>query len=299
MTESSSSPRESASDVVVPFTFARLPVRGAIVQLGREWRSLVERQNQPSEVREVLGHAAAAVPLIAQSLKEGTSVTLQLTGGGPLSLLVMQCTNSLKFRGMATSSEAVNGLAFDALVTDARCAITIDSQGQEQSYQGIVAVSKRSLAASLENYFYRSAQLPSHVALVADETTCAGLLLQQMPGDIGLDEDDWRRLGFLAETLNLRDVRDGVGTELLRKLFPEDDLRVFEPRPAEFRCRCSRERAANVLRLLGPDECDLTADDEDQIVVTCEYCGRQQRFDPVDLAAIFAESNSPTSDQLH
>ncbi len=276
------------NDALIPFVFENLPVRGAIIQLRKEWRALLAGHDYSDELREILGHAAAATPLIAQSMKAGSSVTLQLSGKAPLSMLVMQSTNDLEFRGLATAARSTEGLSFDQLTDGARCAITVNNVNAERPYQGIVEVGGDSLAGCLENYFFRSAQVPSYLSLIADENVCAGLLLQQMPGELEPNGDDWRRLGFLAETLRIQDVVDGVGTELLGKLFSEDDVRVFEARDPVFRCRCSRDRAANALKLLGEEECELTAADEDHIVVTCEYCGNRESFDPVDIAAIFA-----------
>ncbi len=286
-------------DVLIPFVFEKLPVRGAIVQLADEWRALRSGHDYSPELLEVLGHAAAATPLIAQSMKAGSSVTLQLTGNAPLSMLVMQATNDLEFRGLASSSRSTRGLSFEQLTAGARCAITVNNSNAERPYQGIVEVGGASLAGCLENYFLRSAQVPSYLSLIADNEVCGGLLLQQMPGEREPHGDDWRRLGFLAETLRSEDILDGVGTDLLGKLFSEDDVRVFEARDAVFRCRCSRDRAANALKLLGEEECELTDADEDHIVVTCEYCGNRESFDPVDIAAIFADGSPITSPSLH
>ena len=284
-------------DVLVPFAFENLPVRGSVVQLGDTWRQLADRHDYPAAVREVLGHAAAAAPLIVATLKEGSSVTLQVTGDGPLSMLVMQCDSRLRIRGLANASEAAAELSFAAMTAGARCAITIDHDRNERPYQGIVEVSEPSLAGSLEHYFDRSVQLPSRLALVTEGAACGGLLLQQMPGADTLAEDDWRRLCLLADTLRGRDIESGVGNDLLRRLFPEDDLRAFSPRPARFHCRCSRRRAGNALKLLGEEEC--RSDDDEVVVVTCEYCGSRQSFDAVDIAAIFAEDAAPRSDTVH
>ena len=287
------------NDVLIPFVFENLPVRGAIIQLSNEWRALLAGHDYSDELRQVLGHAAAATPLIAQSMKAGSSVTLQLTGKAPLNMLVMQATSDLEFRGLATSSVPTEGLSFEQLTAGARCAITVNNENSERPYQGIVEVGGASLAGCLETYFLRSAQVPSYLALIADENVCGGLLLQQMPGELEPHGDDWRRLGFLAETLRSQDIGDGIGTELLGKLFSEDDIRVFDPRSAVFHCRCSRDRAANVLKLLGEEECELTGEDEDHIVVTCEYCGSQESFDPVDIAAIFADGSPAPSPSVH
>lgn len=287
------------TDAVVPFVFEALQVRGAIVLLDRSWQRMLQGHDYEASVREVLGHAAAATTLIAQSVKADSSITLQISGDGPLSLLVMQCGSDLRFRGMASTQGNTAGLAFHELVTKARCAITIDSPASERPYQGIVEVSADSLAASLENYYARSAQLPSRLKLLADERLCAGILLQQMPGARRPATDDWHRLGLLAETLAPRDFQAGIGADLLGKLFAEDDLRVFEARSADFYCRCSRHRAEEVLRLLGAEDCEAAVREQGVLVVTCEYCARRQRFDLVDIAQLFADTAMRGSDAVH
>lgn len=287
------------SDVVIPFVFESLPVRGAIIQLNDCWRRLLLGHDYPAPVRNVLGHAAAATALIAQSLKAGSSVTLQISGDGPLSMLVMQCSRDLYFRGLASASGDTRGLSYAELVAKARCAITVDNESSEHPYQGIVEVGGDSLAASLEGYYRRSVQIPSHLTLVAGGAVCGGILLQQMPQRSSADSDDWRRFACLAATLSPDDLLPGIGTDLIGRLFAEDDVRVFKPRSATFRCRCSRTRAANVLKLLGEDECESACRDDGQLVVTCEYCGRRQSFDPVDIAGLFSDPAAHRSDALH
>ena len=250
-------------------------------------------------VRDVLGHAAAATALIAQSLKFDGAVTMQLNGDGPISLLVMQSTNDLELRGMAVSDLTNHDASFADLVVNARCAITIDVGAMEQPYQGIVEVSGESLARSLQNYYLRSAQLPTHLQLVCNDSVCGGLLLQQLPNEERPLEDDWRRLGLLASTLATDDVIAGVGAGLLARLFAEDDLRVFSARPAVFRCRCSEQRAEEVLRLLGEEEAHAACAEQGRVTVTCEYCGKQRRFDAIDISRIFVEQLQSGSDTVH
>ena len=72
-----------------------------------------------------------------------------------------------------------------------------------------------------------------------------------------INDDDWRRLGFIAATLRTSDFDVADGMDLIGKLFAEDDVRVFESKPVVFRCRCSRARAEEVLRMLGEDETGL------------------------------------------
>jgi molecular chaperone Hsp33 len=274
-----------AADNITPFVFDSLPVRGALISMSRSWRRMLREHEYDDVVRDTLGHAAAATGLIAQSLKFNGAITLQIQGGGGLRMLVMQCTSDLELRGMASADENAVAESFGDLVQNAHCAITVDAG--ERPYQGIVEMEQSSLADSLENYFARSVQVPSHVALVSDASLSGGILLQQMPGQHGLDEDDWNRLGYLAATLHTGDFDAADGMALVGKLFAEDDVRVFEPRPVVFRCRCSRRRTEEVLRMLGEAETRDVLAERGQVDVTCEYCGRRRSFDPIDVSRLF------------
>ena len=290
---------QTYSDAVIPFVFESLPVRGALIQLQKSWQRMQLGHTYQMSVLETLGHAAAATGLIAQSLKFDGTITMQLTGDGPLAVLVMQCTSELELRGMASAPDLTNNASFAELVAQARCAITVDAGAMESPYQGIVEVTGASLADSLENYYAKSAQIPSHIQLVSESSSCGGILLQQMPDKDSPLEDDWRRLGMLAATLRPADIAAGVGIDLLGKLFAEDDVRIFRPKAARFKCRCSRKRAEEVLRMLGEEEISTACAEKGRVDVTCEYCGRTRSFDAVDVSRLFSDHVVEGTDQVH
>ena len=285
-----------SADSVTPFGFESLPVRGALIYLSRSWRRMLRDHDYDALVTETLGHAAAATGLIAQSLKFDGAITLQIQGDGLLQMLVMQCTSEFDVRGMAAVHEGSHARDFAELTADAHCAVTVDAG--DRPYQGIVAINDASLAASLEHYFDRSVQVPSHIALVANESVAGGLLLQQVPGE-SIDEDDWNRLHLLAETLAEKDFAGEAGIELIGKLFVEDDVRVYEPRPVNFRCRCSVRKTEDVLKMLGEAESRAALEDRGNIEVVCEYCGRRRHFDAVDVERIFSDNVIPAPDSMH
>lgn len=290
---------QTHSDAVVPFVFESLPVRGALIQLQKSWQRMQLGHTYQMSVLETLGHSAAATGLIAQSLNFDGTITMQLSGDGPLTMLVMQCTGDLELRGMASAPDLQSHVSFEELVSQARCAITVDAGAMEQPYQGIVEVTGESLADSLENYYARSAQIPSHIQLVSERSSCGGILLQQIPEKARPLEDDWRRLGMLAATLRPDDIAEGVGIDLLGKMFAEDDVRVFRPKAATFRCRCSRKRAEDVLRMLGSEETAAACTESGRVDVTCEYCGRTRAFDAIDISRLFSDHAIEGTDSVH
>jgi molecular chaperone Hsp33 len=284
------------ADSVTPFGFESLPVRGALIHLSRAWRRMLRDHDYDAILTETLGHAAAATGLVAQSLKFDGAVTLQILGGSALQMLVMQVTSELDIRGMAAVTDNAGASDFADLTRNAKCAVTVDSGGKP--YQGIVEIDEFSLAASLEHYFARSMQVPSHIALVADDDVAAGILLQRVPGE-RIDPDDWLRLRLLVQTLTVDDFEGEAGLQLIGKLFAEDDVRVYEPRPVEFRCRCTAAKTEDVLRMLGEDEARDTLAEQGRIEVTCEYCGRRRHFDAVDVERLFSDNVVAVPDSLH
>jgi molecular chaperone Hsp33 len=101
-------------------------------------------------------------------------------------------------------------------------------------------------------------------------------------------EDAWRRVQLVAGTVTPEELATLEDRELLRRLFAEDDVRMFQSAPVFFRCRCSRERVGNMLRALGREEVDSVLEEFGQVEVRCEFCSRAYRYDAVDCAVLFA-----------
>jgi molecular chaperone Hsp33 len=289
----------SNKDSVVPFVFESMPVRGAIVQLDSAWQRMQKGHSYAQPVLEVLGQAAAATALIAHSLKFEGSVTLQISSEGPLGMLVMQSTHELDIRGMSTAQDVPDNADFATLALNAHCAVTVDAGAMERPYQGIIEINARSLGKSLQNYFDRSVQVPSQLQLRGDGSCCGGVLLQQMPGDGAVAEDDWRRLGLLIETLKTGEFADGASPELLQRLFAEDDVRVFRAKDLRFRCRCTQAKVEDVLRFLGEQETRAACAEQGVVEVTCEYCGQVRRFDAVDVGRVFTDQAMTGPNSVH
>jgi len=76
--------------------------------------------------------------------------------------------------------------------------------------------------------------------------------------------------------------------DLLYRLFNEDGVRVFDTSPLFMKCRCSRDRVAEVLKSFPRSEIE-TMKDGDDVSVTCEFCNADYRFDPEAVEALYAD----------
>jgi len=281
-------------DALTKFLFEHLPVRGELVHLDASWAAALARVEYPQPVRDLLGQAYAATVLLASTLKLDGTLTLQVTGDGPVHLLVVQCDSERRLRGLARWTGEVEGMGFDQLMNGGsgagRMAITLEQRaadGRDERYQGIVELEGGSFAAALERYFERSEQLPTRLFLAADGEAAAGMLLQVVPGAV--DDGAWQHATTLAATLEPEELLGLAPRQLLHRLYNEDDLRLFEPLAVSFRCGCDRDRIVSMLRGLGEEETMSIVAEHGQVEVSCEFCGRSYRFDPVDARALFTE----------
>jgi molecular chaperone Hsp33 len=275
------------SDHVRRFIFENRPVRGQWVRLQTAWRDLRAHNNYPPQVNELLGETVAAAVLLAATLKFRGTLTLQLQGNGPVSLLVAQCTHDFRLRAVARYDEAAVG----------RVTVTVEADEKSLRYQGVVPIAGDSLAQSLEAYFANSEQLPTRVLLAASDTHCAGLLVQKLPGAQGEDEEEavpaWEEAQRGMERLSAPQLLTQSVEEVLAADFLGHDLRLFRGVPVSFECRCSPQRVAGVLRSLGSGDIRDLLKEQGSVTVTCEFCQRPYRFDSIDIEALFSDAPAP------
>ncbi len=172
-----------------------------------------------------------------------------------------------------------------ALLGQGLLIVTFDPVGQERS-QGVTALEHDTLAACAEDWFARSEQAPTRVALAVGQADvgegprwrAGGLLLQRMAPDEarGATEEAWRRASAHFATLGddeLIDPRIDAET-LLFRLFHEDGVRMFTPGPVSGFCRCTEAGVTDMLRSFPEAERAAMVDADGAITVTCEYCSK-------------------------
>lgn len=287
----------SEQDCLQRFLFDGLGVRGELVHLDSSWQAVLERHDYPEIVRTQLGQALAAAVLLSATIKFEGALILQAQTQGPLHTLVAQATHRLTLRGLARwRGEAPKGNTLEEIFGGGRLVLTLQTEGAE-SYQGIVGLEGANLAEAIQTYFNQSEQLSTRIWLAADGERAAGLFLQEVP-EQHRSEEDWERLTFLAGTVTERELLRLPSEELLYRLFNEEEVRLFEPERVSFRCTCSRERIEAVLRALSLEELEDKMKDDGKIEVSCEFCNRRFRFDPVDVHGLFAPSLTPSNPRV-
>jgi molecular chaperone Hsp33 len=293
-------------DCLHRFVFEQYPIRGHLVHLDAAWRAVIEHRDYPAAIRNLLGETVAASLLLAATIKFDGVLSLQLQGDGRVHLLLAQCTSGLGVRGLARFREDGDGGDAGNLIGAGNLTVTLETDDGAQRYQGIVPLSGARLADSLEVYFENSEQLPTRLWLHAGVDGVSGMLLQRLPvsggapASPGADVDDaWRRVQMMGDTLTPAELSTLADDQILHRLFNEDDVRLFEPSPVYFRCRCSRERVAGMLQGLGETETRSILEERGHVEVRCDFCNRAYRFDAVDVAQLFTGASSDGGSRVH
>jgi molecular chaperone Hsp33 len=307
-------------DAIQPFMIEDLRLRGRLVRLGAAVDAIVTRHHYPEPVAALLAETLVLACTLANTIKYDGVFTLQAQGDGPIRLLVADVTSSGHVRAYAGLDRA----RFDGLSARSpgnpvprylgagHLAFTVDQGPRTERYQGIVDLAGPTLAACAQHYFRQSEQIETVIHLAVGQTKgrwrAGGLMVQRLPRDVndfdtawaikGLGEeereDGWRRIAALIGSVKDAELLDPAlaPQQLLYRLFHEDGVRLYRRRALADRCRCSRERAGNTLRMLRRGELE-EAKVDGAVVVTCQFCNRHERFDDHDLDVLFADPATP------
>lgn len=283
----------ATSNTVTPFIFEDLDIRGSLVQLTDTWQSMLRERGYTPPVESLLGEMAAVAALIGGNLKTPARLTLQAQGNGEVSLLVVDCNERLQLRGMAKSRGTAGATHATPrqLLGDGRLLMSVQNDAASQPYQSTVPLAGESIAEIFEHYLAQSEQQPARLWLSADSRHAAGLFMQTLPAHgenaRGQHEPDcWNRIQLLAATLRPGELLLPAAT-LLPRLFPEDTLRMFAPRPVTHHCPRDEDKVRGMLASLGRAEVENILAEQGQIVIRDDICNQEYRFGNSIVSELF------------
>lgn len=302
-------------DIVKPFRIENTDIRGQIIRVGDSLDTLLAHHTLPQPVQRLMAEGAMLAAMLGAAIKFDGKIILQARGDGPVPLLVADYATDGSFRAYAQVEHEVAvqpsagapptaALPLAALMGTGHLAITIDQGLDMDRYQGIVELAPDSLAASTLSYFARSEQTLTAIRLaiappagdvkIGDGWRGGAIMIQRLPEDgQGIQFvshktlDAWERASALLQTVSDDELTDAdlEADRLLYRLFHEEGVRTFTPKPLRFGCACNRERIEKLLQTFGYSEVqDLMEDGK--VTVKCEFCGTEYAFDHIDLMKI-------------
>ena len=308
-------------DTVLPFQLDDVDMRGRVARLDGVLEGILKQHDYPPQVEALVAEMALLTALIGQTIKLRWKLSLQVQSKGAVRMIATDYYGPEKegepARIRAYASYDADRLTDDApfeQVGEGYFAIMID-QGQGMTpYQGITPLAGGSLAACAEAYFAQSEQLPTRFSLSFGKSSgpdepehwrAGGIMLQHMPkasplaasgegsGDIlkaddlveGDEAEDWNRVNILLGTVeDLELIGPSVPpTDLLLRLFHEEQPRVYDPQPVRFGCTCSEDRVRQSLSIYSARDIEKMTTDEGRVTADCQFCGAHYDLDPETL----------------
>jgi len=283
-------------DLVAGFQIEAWPVRGRMVRLGAVVDDILKRHEYPDPVADLLGEACALAALVGASLKFDGRLIIQAQGDGAVSYVVADYDTSGSLRGYCRFDpgrvdDLSHGFArpgAHSLLGQGVFVMTVDQGPDFERTQGVTPIEGETLALSAEHYFAQSEQLPTRIRLAVSQQDgrwrAGGSMIQLIAPDLarGDTEEAWTRTQALFETLGEEELTDPELTtdRLLYRLFHEDGVRMFEPKPLKAKCRCSQEGVVGMLRSFPISERAEMIEADGLIRVTCEYCSTVYEIEP-------------------
>jgi len=310
-------------DTVLPFQLDRSDIRGRVARLDTTLDRILAQHNYPPEVEALVAEAALLTALIGQTIKLRWKLSLQVRGDGPIRLIATDfyapSEDGALGRVRAYASFDANrlepGVDPFSQIGKGYFAVLIDQGAGTTPYQGITPIAGGALKSCAEAYFAQSEQLPTRFHLSygrsaapgeAASWRAGGVMLQHMPkasplmaggasGDEGLlsatdllDEDEgenWSRANILLDTVeDLEMIGPSVApTDLLLRLFHEEQPRVYDALGVQFGCTCSADRVRQTMSIYSAKDIGHMTTEDGIVTADCQFCSAHYEFDPKTL----------------
>ena len=281
------------------FYIENCQVRGEVVHIENVLQTILAQRDYPQAIQILLGEMLTATALLASTLKIKGRISLQIQAAGTFKWAMAECNHLGELRASADYEEdprffqAENSSTVLKSLVNPVLFINIEPEFGER-YQGIVALEQDSLAGCLMQYYDLSAQIPTKIVLASSAERAGGLLIQLLPRNSEeeqqrVDEDLWPRLTLLTETLKPQELTDLTATEILYRLYNEEDVRLPEVEQLKFGCTCSKERCATALEQIGIDAVRETLEFQNPITMDCQFCSTRYSFTAEEALGLFGK----------
>lgn len=240
-----------------------------------------------------LGRALTGAALLQRiSLKQPSSLVLEIRGDGPLGQVLAEVDNSGRLRGMVGNAKIETPADGEMRIAEAVGSGTLRVTREERGgrYTSQVELVSGELGDDLTHYLEQSEQIRSAVLLgVLPQPTgigvAGGLIVEALPGT---EDDIIRRLEERIAALEGVSACLGKGglAGLVEAVLDDFDREVLERQPLGFDCRCDRDSLLHQLRSLAREDLASVVGSDGKCEAVCAFCGERYLFDEDELKLI-------------
>ena len=307
-------------DTVLPFQLDAADMRGRIARLDGVLQGILKQHQYPKAVEALVAEMALLTALIGESIKLQWKLSLQVQTNGPVRMIATDFyapkatgeTAQIRAYASFDKEKLTDKDPFDQL-GNGYYAVLIDQGEGTKPYQGLSPLNGKSLSDSAETYFAQSEQLPTvfHLkfgkikqANMEENWRAGGIMVQHLPTSnfqaaeehssdpsgllssqdlLGGDNaENWNRINYHLDTIeDLELIGPSVTpSELLVRLFHEEQPRIFDAQSVRFGCSCSEDRVRQSLSIYSAKDISKMITSDGLVTADCQFCGAHYELDP-------------------
>ena len=322
------------SDSIQNFIFENQPARGCIIHLNNSITEILNKHDYPIIIQNLIAESIVSTLFLFSICKTKGRLTLQMIGEGELKLLSVRANTEGQIRALAQyDKDKINAKTKIKDLTDilrlGRLSVTFEPEHSKDNayrFQSMIPVLEGSVANAMESYFNLSVQNPAKIIIQSDikkdnkkdnkqnkTPKISAFILQYLPpasnssnknnknnlNSLSKDEllEKFNELSILAESLRPDEINNTDNKVLLKKLYHNEDITIFNSKELSFYCGCSKDKMQSAIISAGKEEAlaileeQKTPDQnsEAELVVTCEFCLKHYSFNRQDVENLFIE----------
>lgn len=259
------------------------------------------RQDTWATTTAALGRTLTITAMMSAMLKGDDLLTVKIEGSGPIGAIVADGNAKGEVRGYVTNPHVDFELNDQGKLNVAKAVgregnlSIVKDLGLKDYFTGQVPIVSGEISEDFTYYFAHSEQIPSAVGagvlINPDHSVLAagGFIVQVMPG---ADEEIITRLEEQIQSFpaisNL--IAEGNNPEqILGRLFGDEEVKIHEQLPLEFKCKCSKDRIEQAIKGLGNDEINKMIEEDQGAEASCHFCNETYHFTEQDLQSLLSE----------
>lgn len=249
------------------------------------------------------GRLATAASMMGCMLKgENDSLTLRLSGGGPVGSIIAVSDSKGNVKAYPTNPVVELPLnskgkldVAGAVGTDGYLSVVRDL-GLKEPYIGQTPIVSGEIAEDITSYYAVSEQVPTVCALgvlVNPDLTvrsAGGFLVQLLPfADESAIAEIEKNINAIKPVSTMIDeglTPPDICKLLLKNLEPE----ILDESMPVYRCDCSKERIERALISMGREQLKELIEEDNGTEVCCHFCDKKYRYSKEDLENLLADA---------
>ena len=287
------------TDKIVKF----LAYEGRVLVTCADTTKLIEKARKIHDLSPVVtaafGRMLTMTAIMGTEMKNSSDkLTIQIKGNGPIGTMLATCNNFPKVKGYVANPQLDLPLNEDGKL-DVGGAVgyegyinVIKDIGLKEPYIGISPLTSGEIADDFTNYFAKSEQKRSAVALGVlinkdGVKSAGGYLINAMPDatdeDITKIEQSIFKAGaiskMLDQNLSLIEIAKKITGDENIEIIEEDIIPIYE-------CDCSKEHMEEGLATIGKEELQKIIEEDEKAELTCHFCNKKYQFTKEELEDI-------------